>query len=96
MLIGLLNALFAIVIFLVKVASWLMLAYVLMSLLIPQNKYTLLVGKYAEPVLAPIRALIARLFPKVAATRFDFSPLAFWLLLDVLVWVLELLRKILL
>ena len=96
MLVGLLNLVFSIVIFLVKVASWLVLVYVVMSLILPQNKYTLLVGKYVEPVLTPFRAWLNRVFPKLGQLRVDLSPLFAWLVMDVAIWVLELLKRILL
>ncbi|MDD3213650.1 MAG: YggT family protein [Eubacteriales bacterium] len=96
MLVGLLNIIFNILIFLINIASWIMLIYVIMTLIIPQNKYTLLVGKYAEPVLAPIRVWLAKTFPKLSASRIDISPLVFWLLLEVAGWLVQLLRNILL
>lgn len=96
MLVGLLNIIFNVLIFLVRVASWLMLVYVVMSWVLPQNKYTLLIGKYVEPVLSPIRAWLSRTFPKLGSFRLDLSPLVFWLLLDVAIWLLEIVRNILL
>lgn len=96
MLLGLLNIVFSVLIFLVRVASWLMLIYVVLSWILPQNKYTLLIGKYVEPALTPIRAWLGKTFPKLASFRLDLSPLVLWLLLDIAIWVLELLRNILL
>ena len=96
MLVGLLNFLFSVVIFLVEVASWVLLAYVVLSLILPQNKYTLMVGKYIEPVLTPIRAWLQKTFPALANLRFDLSPLVLWLLMDVAVWLLKLLKGLLL
>ena len=69
MLVGLLKFVFDVVIFLLGVCMGLLIAYVLMTLLIPQHKYTLLLGKYVEPFLAPVRALIGKLFPKLAEGR---------------------------
>jgi len=96
MLVGLLNFIFNALIFLLNVAFWVMLVYVLMTLLIPTNKYTALVGKYVEPVIAPVRNWLAKRFPKFAALRVDLSPLVFWLLLKIAVWILMLLKAILL
>lgn len=96
MLVGLLNIIFNILIFLINIASWIMLVYVVMTLIIPQNKYTLLVGKYVEPVLAPIRVWLSKTFPKLSVSRIDLSPLVFWLLLEVVGWLVQLLRNILL
>lgn len=96
MLVTLLNFIFNLLIFLLNVAFWVMLVYVVMSLLIPQNKYTMLVGKYVEPVLAPMRNWLFKMFPKLAGLRVDFSPVVFWLLLKVATWLLMLLKAILL
>ncbi len=96
MLVGLLNVIFNILIFLVDIAGWVLIIYVIMSMLIPQNKYTLLAGKYIEPVLAPVRTWLNRTFPKLGNLRLDFSPLLLWLLLEIAAWLLGLLRNILL
>lgn len=96
MLVGLLNIIFNILVFLINIASWIMLVYVVMALIIPQNKYTMLVGKYVEPVLAPIRGWLTKTFPRLNASRIDISPLVFWLLLEVAGWLVQLLRNILL
>jgi len=96
MLVGLLNLIFNVLIFLTQVAYWVMLVYVIMTLVIPQNKYTQLVGKYVEPVFAPIRAWLAKTFPKLSQTRLDFSPVVLWVLLIVVSWLLKLLKAILL
>lgn len=96
MLVGLLKFVFDVAIFLLSVAMGITIAYVLMTLLIPQNKYTLLAGKYVEPFLAPVRALIAKLFPSLAAGRLDFSPVGLWLALLIVQWLLRLLKGLLL
>ena len=96
MLVGLLKIIFDVLIFLVNVATWLLLAYVLMQLILPQNKYTLLIGKYVEPLLAPIRALLNRFFPKLEGLRVDISPIGLWLVLNIVEWLLRLLKSILL
>lgn len=96
MLITLLNFIFSLVIFLVNVAGWVLLVYVIMALILPQNKYTLLAGKYIEPVLSPIRAWLFKTFPKLSMTHLDFSPLVLWVLFEIALWLLRLLKSILL
>ena len=96
MLIGLLNFIFSAVLFLISVLSWVVLIYVIMALIVPQNKYTLLIGKYVEPILAPIRKFLFRIFPKLGEIGIDFSPLVFYLLIQVVSWLIRLLRSILL
>jgi len=90
------NIIFNVAIFLVNLASWVVVVYVIMLLVIPQNKYTLLAGKYIEPVLAPIRQWLGKAFPKLRQTRLDFSPAVLWLLLEIAGWLLQLLRNALL
>ncbi len=96
MLIGLLSFIFSVILFLISVISWVVLVYVIMVLIIPQNKYTLLIGKYVEPVLAPIRKFLFRVFPKLAEIGIDFSPLVFYFLIQIASWLIRLLRSILL
>jgi len=96
MLVGLLSFIFNVLIFLVRVASWLLLVYLVLKLILPQNKYTLLVGKYVEPILTPIRAWLFKLFPKLEGFALDLTPVAAWVLLQVAAWLLVLLRNILL
>jgi uncharacterized protein YggT (Ycf19 family) len=96
MLVGILNFIFNLILFLLSVISWVLLIYVFMALLIPQNKYTVMVGKYVEPVLSPIRKLLFRWFPKLAQVGIDFSPLALYLLIQIASWLIRLLRSILL
>lgn len=96
MLVSLLNLIFNLAYWVLNIAGWLLLIYVVMALIIPQNKYTLLIGKYVEPVLSPVRALLYRLIPKLRNVRVDFSPIALWLLLSVAEWLLRLLQNILL
>jgi uncharacterized protein YggT (Ycf19 family) len=96
MLVSLVNIIFNIAIFLVNIAAWVLIVYVVMALIIPQNKYTLLVGKYIEPILSPIRAWLSKTFPKLNQTRLDFSPIVLWLLLEIVGWLLQLIRNLLL
>ena len=67
------------------IAEWLIIIYFVMKIFIPQNKYTVMTGKYVEIVLSPIRNTLLRLFPKLANYRIDFSPIALLLL----IWVAQ-------
>ena len=95
MLVSILNFLFNVVLFLISVASWAILIYVIMALIVPQNKYTLLIGKYVEPILAPLRKFLFRIFPKLREIGVDFSPLLFYLLIQIASWLVRVLRNIL-
>jgi len=96
MLVSILNFIFSVVLFLISIASWVLLIYVIMALIIPQNKYTVMVGKYIEPVLGPIRKLLFQWFPKLSQMGIDFSPLVLYLLIQIAAWLVRLLRSILL
>ena len=77
MLISILNFLFNLILLVLTLASWAVLIYVVMALIVPQNKYTLLIARYVEPILSPIRQFLFKIFPKLGAIGVDFSPLAF-------------------
>lgn len=94
MLSGILRFLFDLVIFLLNIASWVLLVYVVLQLLLPQNKYTLLAGKYVEPVLSPVRALLSRLFPGLAKVQLDLSPIVLWLLINLAEQLVGLLKRL--
>ena len=96
MLIGLINAIFGIAKWLLNLASWVMIVYVVMSLVMPTHKYTLLARRYIERVLSPIRMLLARRFPKLSTLGFDLSPLIFLIALSLAKNILGFLQRILL
>lgn len=93
MLSGLLRLIFSIAGFAVQLAGWVMIAYVVMMLVIPQNKYTLLIGKYAQPVLAPVRRWLDKALPGVKGI--DLSPVVVWLGLEIAGWILNWIRDLL-
>ena len=96
MLIGILNFIFNVILFLITIISWIVLIYVIMALIVPQNKYTLMIGRYVNPVLSPLRKFLFRIFPKLSEIGVDFSPLLFYLLIQIVSWLVRLLRSILL
>ena len=94
MLVSIVTILFKIILFLLSLLSWVILIYVIMALVIPQNKYTLLIGRYVEPLLAPIRSFLFRIFPKLRQMGIDFSPLGLYLLIQIAAWFVRLLYQI--
>lgn len=96
MLIGLFNLVFSILGWALVLLQWALVIYVILSLVLPQNKYTQLLGKYAQSVLAPVRRLMDRYAPKLRSAGMDLSPVVLWLLIYVARWLLGLLRSILL
>lgn len=96
MLTGLLRLIFNIVYYALRVLSWGVLIYCIMTWVMPQSKYTQLIGKYVNIVLNPFRALLGKLLPSVANGSIDFSPIALWLAIWIASWLVNLLKSILL
>ncbi|MEA5013619.1 MAG: YggT family protein [Candidatus Limiplasma sp.] len=96
MLVGLLNLVFTILGWALVLVQWALVIYVILSWVLPQNKYTQLLGKYAQIVLAPVRKQMERFFPKLNSMGMDLSPVVLWLLIFVARWLLGLLQRILL
>ena len=96
MLVGLFNLVFTILGWALVLLQWVLVIYVILSLVLPQNKYTQLLGKYTQTVLSPVRRLMDRYLPRLRATGMDLSPVVLWLLIYVARWLLGLLRGILL
>ena len=95
MITGILSFIFSVALFLISLVSWLLLIYVVMALIVPQNKYTLLIGKYIEPILSPLRQFLYRVFPRLREIGVDFSPLLFYFLIQIVSWLVRFLRSIL-
>ena len=89
-----LNLLFALASLALRVVSWAMLIYCVMSFVMPQSDWFRKAAGYVEPLLHPVRMQLYRWFPALGRMPVDFSPLAVWLLIDVADWVLRLLRGI--
>ena len=71
--------------------SLLLLVRVILSWVRPrENRFTVLLYRVTEPLLAPIRRLMARLFPRAAMT-IDFSPVVLMLILHLVSRVLGIL-----
>lgn len=96
MLVGLLNLVFTVLGWALVLVQWALVIYVILSWVLPQNKYTQLLGKYAQIVLAPVRKQMERFFPKLNSMGMDLSPVVLWLLIFVARWLLGLLQRILL
>ena len=96
MLVGLLNLVFAILDWALVLLQWALVVYVILSLVLPQNKYTQLLGKYAQALLTPVRRQMERFLPKLGSVGMDLSPIALWLLIFIVRWLLNILRGIVL
>ncbi len=77
-----------------RIASFALLVYCVMSFVAPQNDLYRKASYYVERVLYPIRMKLWRWFPALRSLPVDLSPLALWLLIDVALAVLNMLRNI--
>jgi len=91
---AILSFIFSIASFVLRVISWVLPVYFIAKLVLPQNKYVMLAGKYMEWLMAPIRDILGRLFPRLAARGLDLSPIALWILVLLAQWCLQLLKAI--
>ena len=77
-----------------RIASFALLVYCVMSFVAPPNDLYRQAAYYVERVLYPIRMKLWRWFPALRSLPVDLSPLALWLLIDVALAVLNMLRNI--
>ena len=98
MLIWLLKLVFGILDWALYLLLWIVPLYFILKMVLPGNKYILLIDKYCNGLLIIVRGWLRRFFPKLAATGTDayIAPVALWLLIRVAKWLLFLLQKILL
>ncbi len=81
-------------VWILQILSFVILIYCVMTLVAPRNALVQKAGGYIEPVLAPFRGLMYRVFPKLRGYALDFSPILAWLVIDLLIWALNLIRGI--
>jgi len=89
------NLLFSLAHLALRLLSLAMLAYCVMSFIMPGSSLYNGLASYVEPVLRPVRFRLYRWFPALRRMPVDFSPLAVWLLIDAAGWVLNLLQRLL-
>ena len=71
-----------------------LLAYFLISFIKPaQSPFTQFLNKMVEPVLTPLRRVLANILP-ASWQRVDWSPVAAWLLIGLVNQLLEILRRL--
>ena len=85
--------LLGIIAWLLRLASTMLLIYCIMSFVMPGSDLMRKVSAYVEPVLRPFRQLLYRYFPRLRTLPVDFSPLAVWLVIDILLQLLNMLRR---
>ena len=89
-MIGLLLSLAALAL---RIASFALLVYCVMSFIAPNNDLFHMAARYVEPVLHPIRMKLYSWFPSLRGLPVDLSPLALWLLIDVAMAVINMLGR---
>lgn len=77
-----------------RLASFALLVYCVMSFVAPGNDLFRRAAYYVERVLYPIRMKLWRWFPALRNLPVDLSPLALWLLIDVAMALLNMLRRV--
>ena len=85
--------LLGIIAWLLRLASTVLLIYCIMSFVMPGSDLMRKAASYVEPVLHPFRQLLYRYFPRLRTLPVDMSPLAVWLVIDVVTLLLNMLRR---
>ena len=82
-----LSMIFGILILLLRVVSAALLIYCLLSYIAPGSRVMEFLRPYMEGILNPFRQLLFKWFP------FDISPLAVWVVVDILLQLLRMLQR---
>lgn len=88
-----LSMIFGILILLLRVVSAALLIYCLLSYIAPGSRVMEFLRPYMEGILNPFRQLLFKWFPKLMNSPVDFSPLAVWLVIDILLQLLRMLQR---
>jgi len=78
-----------------RLANLALLVYCVMSLVMPHSPLFRKAAYYMERVLSPIRWRLMRWFPALRSLPVDLSPLALWLLMDIAMALINMLRRVL-
>ena len=90
-MIGLLLGLVALAL---RLANYALLAYCIMSFVMPQSDLYYKASTYIQPILDPIRQKLWQWIPALRGLPVDVSPLGLWLIIDILMWVVNFLRHV--
>ena len=88
-----LSTLFGILILLLRVVSAALLIYCLLSFVAPGSRLMEFLRPHMEGILYPFRRLLFKWFPALMNSPMDFSPLAVWLVIDILMQLLRMLQR---
>lgn len=88
-----LSMIFGILILLLRVVSAALLIYCLLSFVAPGSRLMEFLRPHMEGILYPFRRLLFKWFPALMNSPMDFSPLAVWLVIDILMQLLRMLQR---
>lgn len=88
-----LSMIFGILILLLQVVSTALLIYCLLSFVAPGSRLMEFLRPHMEGILYPFRRLLFKWFPALMNSPMDFSPLAVWLVIDILMQLLRMLQR---
>ena len=88
-----LSMIFGILILLLRVVSATLLIYCLLSFVAPGSRLMEFLRPHMEGILYPFRRLLFKWFPALMNSSMDFSPLAVWLVIDILMQLLRMLQR---
>ena len=87
------SMIFGILILLLRVVSAALLIYCLLSFVAPGSRLMEFLRPNMEGILYPFRRLLFKWFPALMNSPMDFSPLAVWLVIDILMQLLRMLQR---
>lgn len=87
------SMIFGILILLLRVVSAALLIYCLLSFVAPGSRLIEFLRPHMEGILYPFRRLLFKWFPALMNSPMDFSPLAVWLVIDILMQLLRMLQR---
>lgn len=87
------SMIFGILILLLRVVSASLLIYCLLSFVAPGSRLMEFLRPHMEGILYPFRRLLFKWFPALMNSPMDFSPLAVWLVIDILMQLLRMLQR---
>ena len=87
------SMIFGILILLLRVVSAALLIYCLLSFVAPGSRLMEFLRPHMEGILYPFRRLLFKWFPALMNFPMDFSPLAVWLVIDILMQLLRMLQR---
>ena len=87
------SMIFGILILLLRVVSAALLIYCLLSFVAPGSRLMEFLRLHMEGILYPFRRLLFKWFPALMNSPMDFSPLAVWLVIDILMQLLRMLQR---